>query len=229
MYPGWYPGWGGGENWYGVDWWQSVAPFAQAPVNLLVVPPTEEPLTLQQGKLRAGLDWADGDPRDDLMKGFISVARERVEHDSGRALLTQTRRVSYDVLQRPVIELPALARPVQQVTAITTTDFYGVDAIIDPSLYVVDLEAGRIYFSWPGARVYWNLRPFKAWQIDVIVGRVDAADLLARDPSLVHAVGMLTAHYATTARDVAIVGTIVQKTPLGYEYLLEPYQSVTVA
>jgi uncharacterized phiE125 gp8 family phage protein len=176
----------------------------------------------------AGLDWADGDPRDAQMQGFIAAARARVEHDTGRALLTQERHVSYDVLQTPLIQLPALAVPVQQVIAIITTDFFGVETTIDPALYEVDLETGRIFFSWPGARVYWNLRPFKSWLVQVIAGRVDAAALRALDPGLVQAVGMLTAHYATIARDVVITGTIVATTPLGYDHLLEPYQSVTV-
>jgi hypothetical protein len=49
------------------------------------------PLTIEEGKLRAGLDWSDGDPRDELMRDFITAARQQVEQDTGLAMLTQVR------------------------------------------------------------------------------------------------------------------------------------------
>jgi len=66
---------------------------SQGVTSTLVIAPTEEPLTLDEAKLRAGLDWVAGDPRDALMTGFIAAARAKVEHDTGLALLTQTRNV----------------------------------------------------------------------------------------------------------------------------------------
>src|SRR5258705_9577128 len=76
-------------------WAQGPRAYAVAPhaVSVLVTPPALEPLTLDQGKLRAGLDWVAGDPRDALMTGFIQAARSQVEQDTGLALLTQTRDV----------------------------------------------------------------------------------------------------------------------------------------
>jgi uncharacterized phiE125 gp8 family phage protein len=186
-----------------------------------------EPLTVDQGKLRAGLGWAAGDPRDDLMAGFISAARQRVEHDTGLALLTQTRRVLFDLLLSPLIVLPAQARPVQEVISIQTTDYYGNTTTIDPAQYVVDLEDGRIFFK-PGGGIYWGLRPFQGWQIDLVAGRVDVADLTARDPALIQAVGLLVAHSATLGRDIASVGLRIIEIPEGYLRLLEAYVPVSV-
>jgi uncharacterized phiE125 gp8 family phage protein len=66
----------------------------QSVSSVLIDGPTEEPLTLDEAKLRAGLDWAPGDPRDALMTGFIAAARSLVEQRTGLALLTQTREIT---------------------------------------------------------------------------------------------------------------------------------------
>src|SRR3954462_15905819 len=72
------------------------APWYMQPVSsVLVVAPTEEPLTLAQAKLRAGLDRGTGDPRDDQMNSFIAATRAKVELDTGLALLTQTRAIPF--------------------------------------------------------------------------------------------------------------------------------------
>jgi uncharacterized phiE125 gp8 family phage protein len=230
MYPGagWYGG-GWDDGWYSAEFWQSRAPFAQHATTVLLVPPVEEPITIAEAKLRAGLDWADGDPRDALMATMIAAARARVEADTGRALLTQTRIVRYDILRSPVIQLPGLARPTQEISAIETTDYYGTPTTIDPTLYTVDLEAGRIFFSWPGVQVYWNVRPFQGWEVTVIAGRPTAADLLAVDPALVQAVGMLVAHLATMGRDLVVEDRRLTQTPQGYADLLAAYLPATVA
>jgi len=54
-----------------------------------------EPLTIAEGKLRAGLNWPPGDPRDALMASFIAAARNKVEQDTGLALLYQIHDLVY--------------------------------------------------------------------------------------------------------------------------------------
>jgi hypothetical protein len=80
-----------------------------------------EPLTVAEGKLRAGLDWLDGDPRDALMQGFIAAARRKVEADTGLALLTQVRDIYWEPVvadawtARPLMIAPAQSFPLQAV------------------------------------------------------------------------------------------------------------------
>ena len=50
--------------------------------------------------------------------------------------------------------------------------------------------------------------------VRIVSGWPSVEDLQAEAPGLVHAVGLLTAHYATTGRDLAITGTIAQAGPL---------------
>jgi len=202
---------------------RQVSPHA---ISVLVTPPTIEPLTLTQGKLRAGLDWLVGDPRDDLMTGFIAAARSKVEQDTGLALLTQTRDVYFDRWPYGTVplELPAQSTPLQSVTSVKSTDTAGAVNTLDPSTYLVDVASGRIGLSasgvWPT-----DLRPFQPIVIRIVAGWTSVALM---PPLLVHAVGLLTAHYATLGRDLASLNTI-SEVPQGYEDAVAPYRLVTLA
>src|SRR5436190_19232784 len=101
-------------------------PIAPHAVSVLVTPPSVEPLTLDDAKLRANLDWVAGDPRDALMSGFIAAARSKVEQDTGLALLTQTRDVYLDAVQGRTIDLPSQSRPLQSVASVKSIDTAGV-------------------------------------------------------------------------------------------------------
>lgn len=158
-------------------------------VNILVVPATALVLTLTEAKLRAGLDWAPGDPRDAQMESFIRAATARVERDTGTALLTQEREVYLSHLVAPP-DFPPPIRPLVSSTEIVSPD---------PTLY--------------------------PWARHLIVGYDTPAQI---PPLLFFAVGLLTAHYATAARDVVVIGTIAQELPLGYEDAIADYRLVTV-
>lgn len=209
-------------------WWRGAAGQAPHAVSIVTEPPLEELLTLEQAKLRAGLSWADGDPRDELMDAFIAAARGKVEADTGLSLLEQTRAIYFDAIPpASVITLPVGSLPLQEVVSIETIDTAGVSAVVPAASYVVDYASGRIALaagaSWPS-----NLRTFQAWLITIIAGWPTPADLLAAAPALYQAVGLLTAHYATAGRDLAITGTIVAVNVEGYDELLAAFRPVTV-
>ena len=192
-------------------------------VSELVVPPTVEPITLDDAKLRAGLDWVAGDPRDALMQSFIAAARQQVEADTGLALLTQTRDVFYD--QSPTF-LPAQCRPLQEVVELVAIDSRG-ERRIDPGLHLLLPVLNRPLSVIPLARprVDYDGTP-GAYRLRVIVGWKTPADL---PPLLTQAVGLLTAHYATNGRDLTTVGLNIVATPLGYAEAVAPFQQVTLA
>jgi hypothetical protein len=192
--------------------------------SVLAVGPTEEPLTLDEGKLRAGLDWALGDPRDALMQGFISAARSQVEQDTGLALLTQTRNVTFAPTPPPAfwaspwwsgvsnvatIPLPVQAWPVQSVTA--------------PTGQVVRFTTDPARRS---LRVVTPMDVTGTWVI--VAGWPDAATLKAEAPLLVQAVGLLTAHYATLGRDLASEARHMELVSMGYEECIAPYRLIWV-
>lgn len=207
-------------------WSYGLAPHA---VSVLVIPPTIEPLTIAEAKLRAGLDWADGDPRDALMTDFIAAARGTVEQRTGLALFTQTRDVLLDTFPadgQPV-QLPALSMPLQSVESIGVIDAAGVTTTLDPASYIVDTASGRIGLPW-GYRWPQTTRRFQPIAIRLIAGWGSVALFTAAAPLLLHAVGLLVAHYATAGRDLTS-GTIITTTPQGFEEALGPYLPETLA
>lgn len=185
-----------------------------------------EPLTLDEGKLRAGLDWVAGDERDALMEAFIAAARQKVELDAGVSLLSQVRDVFYDALADPsVILLPPGARPLDEVLSFNFINSAGTEQTVPPADYIVDHYGARISLvagkSWPS-----DLRTFQPYRVRIVSGWPDP---IAIPPLLMHAVGLLTAHYATAGRDLATVGTIVSTTPYGYDEAIAPFIQVVLA
>src|SRR5262245_55967833 len=190
---GWYP-----------SWFDNAMRLSPHVASVVETPPAVEPLTLDQAKLRAGLDWAEGDPRDQLMESFISAARAKVELDTGLSLIQQARAVYLDFLTAPVVNLPMGSMPLQEVTSIDYIDTAGTPHTLDPATYIVDEASGRIALatgsSWPG-----DVRAFRPWTIHLVAGWPDADALAIAAPLLVHLVGLLVAHYATLGRDLASV------------------------
>lgn len=205
----------------------AVYPAAPHALSVLVTPATLSVITLAQAKLRAGLDWPDGDARDELMLGFITAATRKVEIDTGLALLTQTRDVYLDVIQGSVVTLPAQSRPLQAVTSVKSTDTAGVVNTLTPSQYVVDLVGARVGLalggSWPT-----DLRPFQPFVLRIVAGWTTVAALTDAEPLLVHLVGRLAAHYATLGRDLASLDPATE-VPFGYEDDVAAYRPVSVA
>lgn len=186
---------------------------------LIVAPPPL--LDLDQAKLRAGLDWPAGDPRDALMEDFVATATSTVQIDTAFALLTQTRDVvAYGALPAEVV-LPAQSRPLQSVDSITYVDDAGATQTVDPATYAVDLVRARIAIrsgsSWPV-----NASPFAAWTIRIVAGWEDVDSV---PPKLVQAVGLLVAHLATAGRDLASVDAFTE-VPYGYDDCIAPYRPV---
>jgi uncharacterized phiE125 gp8 family phage protein len=177
--------------------------------SVLLVAPAFEPLTLDEAKLRAGLDWPAGDPRDALMTSFIHAARQKVEQDTGLALCKQTRQITIAIDAGSTLVLPL---PTQALPLLSVTDPLGrarhIDRALRPAaLTLPDAVSGEwtIESGWP-----------------------DAATLAAEAPLLVHAVGLLCAHYATLGRDLAGVGHLSFTVPQGYDDAIDPFRLVWV-
>lgn len=187
--------------------------------SVLVVPPVEEPLTLDDAKLRAGLAWATtvpADPRDAMLADFISAARSQVERDTGLALLTQTRDVHFLTAAGGMVALPSQALPLQSIETITPAG--GAPRRVTALDVITD--QGLSYARVP------ELEGVTEGVARCVVGWVNRADLRASAPLLLQAVGLLTAHLATTGRDAVISGTIASENPIGYEDCIASYRLV---
>jgi len=185
----------------------------QSVSSVLVSGPVDEPLTLAEGKLRAGLDWSAGDPRDDLMNSWIKAARSQVEQDTGLALLTQIRDVTFaDDSSALYLPLPVQAWPVQSMI---TPD----GRIVSAAMFRKNSTRRAVQWSTPTSMS-------GTWRI--VSGWPTVDDLKAQAPLLVQAVGLLTAHYATFGRDTVSDARHLEAIPYGYDACIAPYQMVWI-
>jgi hypothetical protein len=213
--------------------------------HVVSTPPAEEPLTLDEAKVLAGVVWDTGDPREAMVTGFIAAARDQVERDTQLPLLTQT----IDLSLRGVQGLPAasggswwgidvypwpgppdatiaLVRApgrLQSVTWVESLDDAGTTVTLDPATYRVDTDRGTIAplsGSWPSTRL----------AVRYVAGWTSAAGLKTAVPLLVHALGLLVAHYMTLGRDLAVLerGSLLT-IPQGYQDAIASFAPVTLA
>ena len=173
----------------------------------LAAPIDPEPLTLDEAKLRAGLDWTPGDARDALMLEFITAARQQVETDTGIAVPVQARDLFFDTLPSSIAwrDLPPQSSPLRSVTSITAINSAGVSTVLDPTAYTVAITNDALVLT-----ILTTPADTQRWVVRIESGFEPIP------PSLLQAVGLLTAHYATVGRDLTIVGTTAAETPLGY-------------
>jgi uncharacterized phiE125 gp8 family phage protein len=137
----------------------------------LITPPAVEPISLAEAKLHARVDDSD---RDTLITVFIKSAREAAEHELGRALITQTWRLTLDEFPCAEIELP---KPkVLSIASVGYVDADGVDQVVSSANYTLDsaqlpgwvLPAEN--FDWPATRAIAN-----AVRVDFTAGYGPAA------------------------------------------------------
>lgn len=139
----------------------------------LIAPPEEEPVSLAAAKLHLRVDGAD---EDGYIRGLVAAARMDAEHQTGRAIVAQTWRLTLDSFPAGDIELPR--PPLLAVKAITYLDAVGVRQTVDAAEYraITDELFGRIVLayrgSWPACRV----EPGSV-QVTFVAGWPEAADV----------------------------------------------------
>ena len=188
-----------------------------------------DPLTLADGKLVAGLEWADGDARETLLRRWLAQARSQVQQDTGVVPLLETYDVYFDALPSDSTPIRLPWRPVVSVVSVSAIDPDDVLEALDDVNYHLDPGSdspmpARVGLSDVGA---WptDLRSFQPYVLRIVVGYPSVARV---PPWFAHAMGLLTAHYATVGRDLTTVGTIIEETPQGYRDVIAPYQLVVV-
>ena len=100
------------------------------------VDPTAEPVTLAEAKRWLAVDASD---KDDLIASLIAGARERVEKDTQRSLMTQTWRLKLDEWPADAMEL--MRSPVQSVTSVQYLDSGGATQTVASGDYDVDTDS----------------------------------------------------------------------------------------
>jgi uncharacterized phiE125 gp8 family phage protein len=101
----------------------------------LITPPASMPVTLEEAKAQCRVE---DDSEDSLMTGLIGAATDYVEQYTGRALVSQTWRLTLDAFADSIL-LPK--GPVQSVSAITYFDTAGDVQTLDASNYTADITS----------------------------------------------------------------------------------------
>lgn len=192
-------------------------------LNLLSAPLTE-PISLLEARNHLKLREDDEVPEEEILS-FITVAREKVENETRRALITQ----SWEAVSAcfPVdsscpieLELP----PLQSVTSVKYIDIDGVEQTWDASLYQVNTK------STPGLilPVFGELYPetgnaINAVTIEFIAGYGDdGQDVPA---PLRHAMKLIIGELYSR-REEAVMGAQIITVPLSVSNLISPYRII---
>lgn len=110
----------------------------------VIIPPTAEPITLEQAKAHLNVVVPDDDA---LIQGMISAAREMVENKTNRALMPQVIEVSAPTFGS--LTMPRI--PFRSVVSLTYTDPYGADQVVDATGYFVnDYNEPPTFAPYPG-------------------------------------------------------------------------------
>lgn len=142
---------------------------------ITITAPTVEPVTLAQVKLSARIDDTELDSL--ITDVFIPAAREMAEHETGRALCTQTRELVLDTFPDALV---LRGNPIQSVTSVRFLDTDGNEVELDPQDYQVDTVSEPGYVipaygkTWPETYAVAN-----AVRVRYVCGFGDADDVPA--------------------------------------------------
>lgn len=193
-----------------------------------VTPPALDPISLSEAKAHCQVTYTD---EDGLIAGYILAAREYVENECFRRLITQT--IDYTIddgwpckivrgYYRQRIEFPI--GPVQSVTSITYIDGSGAQQTLATNQYVTGnmgtaVQSGRPYIE-PAYGVTWPT--VRCQPVAVTVRFVAGWDLSSVPNPIMQALRMMIFH-AERNREAVSGGSFVE-VPLGVESLISPYR-----
>lgn len=121
---------------------------------VLTSAPAAEPVSLAEAKLHCKVDGSDDDT---LLTALIVAARRLAEQQTGRALVTQTWKQTFDAF--PLAALALERPPLQSVTSVKYYDPAGVQQTLDAGAYTVHtssqlgLVAPAAGTCWPSTQV----------------------------------------------------------------------------
>ncbi|MBO0345201.1 phage head-tail connector protein [Roseibium sp. CAU 1637] len=154
----------------------------------LIAAPASEPVSVAQMKAHLRLS---GSAEDDFLQDMITAAREHVERETRRSLISQTWRLYLDRWPMGrVVPLPT--GPVQEVSQVLLYDRVGAASDLAQAFWSLSKgsDPARVKVL-PGAGL--SITELSAIEIDFIAGYGDAADTVPA--TLRQAVRLLAAHW----------------------------------
>lgn len=183
----------------------------------LIAPPEEEPVSLAAAKLHLRVD---GTEEDSYIRGLVAAARMDAEHQTGRALVAQTWRLTLDRFPVGDIELPR--PPLQSVKSITYLDAGGVRQTVSPAEYraITDEMFGRVVLAYGGSWPTCRVEPGSVL-VTFVAGWAEAADV----PEAIRHWVKIKLATLYEQRSALNVGNIVTEMPRqAWDCLLDAYR-----
>lgn len=181
-----------------------------------IAAPASEPLALADAKAHCRVDHSDDDA---LITALIVAAREQAEHETGRALVTQTWELVHDTFPEAFVLRKA---PIASVTSVKYIDpATGAEQTLDPADTLLDKDSEPGYLvpaygkAWPTARAVPN-----AVRCRYVCGYGNAAAVpQAIKQWMLLAIGTMYAQRETFAS-----GTVANLPDRFWGSLLDPYR-----
>jgi uncharacterized phiE125 gp8 family phage protein len=188
--------------------------------STLLTPPAVEPLSLDEAKAYLRVAHADDDT---VIAALIASAREHVEAQTRRGLITQTWRHKRDAWPADgrIAVLPA---PLQTLAAARVYDQDGAAQAIDVESFVLDTIAAPGTISFPPWSAPPPGRAYGGIELDIVVGYGDAASDVPAPLKL--AIRLLLAHWYENRGVVTAEG--VTPMPAGVATLAAAYRVLSL-
>ncbi len=133
--------------------------------------PAAEPVSLAEAKLHCRVDLGDDDT---LLTALITAARRLAEGQTGRALVTQTWKQTFDAF--PLAAIALERPPLQSVTSVKYLDSAGVQQTLDAGAYTVHTSAQLgLVAPLPGTRWPTTQAHLEAVEVIFVAGYGNAA------------------------------------------------------
>jgi len=191
----------------------------------IVTVPAAEPISTAEAKSHLRVEHADDNT---LIDSLVVAARQKVEHDTWRALVTQTWDYFLDAF--PVSADSPIVVPRAPLASVTTVKYTDADGstvtTLNAANYYVDTasEPGRIQLQdgevWPAD----ELRPANGVEVRFVAGYGAAGDVPQALKQLIY---LLVGHWYEN-REASISEVSITDVPLAYWALMWQYRGWAV-